>query len=208
MDRAHSDAQVAERLRTTTQLLELTLLEVIDEAAGARRDGGRPERRGSRRIPRHDLPRLRIMGGINADRTALTRAAEVALNCLSTWGRRWRRAPSSAGAAYIGRVAPACVAVSVVSDQSARCGLPLVRDGPVLQQGTGRQGAVHEESCVPSKCTVRVPAHSASVSRRARVRPGARRARRSMTACAWAVPLVAAVTLPSGDQHGDDSTNA
>ncbi|WP_431964918.1 TetR/AcrR family transcriptional regulator [Actinacidiphila sp. bgisy160] len=82
MERAHSDAQVAERLRATTQLLELTLFEVIAEAQGR---GEIPAGQSAADLAGFlamAFQGLRVMGAINPDRAALTRAAEVALNCL------------------------------------------------------------------------------------------------------------------------------
>ncbi|CAM5645458.1 TetR family transcriptional regulator OS=Streptomyces viridochromogenes OX=1938 GN=ADK34_25750 PE=4 SV=1 [Streptomyces viridochromogenes] len=82
MERAHSDAQVAERLRTTTQLLELTLYEVITEAQGRGEIAADRSAADVAGFLVMTFQGLRVMGAINPDRAALTRAAEVALHCL------------------------------------------------------------------------------------------------------------------------------
>ncbi|WCN83077.1 TetR/AcrR family transcriptional regulator [Micromonospora sp. LH3U1] len=82
MERAHQDVRVAERLRSTTQSLELALYDLLAEA----------QLRGQITSDRSasdlagflvtSLQGLRVMGAINPDRPALTRYAEVALTCL------------------------------------------------------------------------------------------------------------------------------
>ncbi|MEU4474361.1 TetR/AcrR family transcriptional regulator [Micromonospora sp. NPDC023888] len=82
MERAHQDLRVAERLRSTTQSLELALYDLLAEA----------QLRGQITSDRSasdlagflvtSLQGLRVMGAINPDRAALTRYAEVALTCL------------------------------------------------------------------------------------------------------------------------------
>ncbi|MCG5466139.1 TetR/AcrR family transcriptional regulator [Micromonospora sp. NPDC053740] len=83
MERAHQDVRVAERLRSTTQSLELALYDLLAEA----------QLRGQITTDRSatdlagflvtSLQGLRVMGAINPDRAALTRYAEVALTCLN-----------------------------------------------------------------------------------------------------------------------------
>ncbi|SDN26878.1 TetR/AcrR family transcriptional regulator [Streptomyces wuyuanensis] len=82
MERAHSDAQVAERLRATTQLLELTLFEVITEAQGRGEIAADRSAADLAAFLAMTFQGLRVMGAISSDRAALTRAAEVALSCI------------------------------------------------------------------------------------------------------------------------------
>lgn len=82
MERARDDAQVAARLRSTTQALELALFDVIAEGQVR---GQVPADRSAADLARFlvaSLQGLRVMGAIDPDRAALTRSAEVALGCL------------------------------------------------------------------------------------------------------------------------------
>ncbi|MFB7272891.1 TetR/AcrR family transcriptional regulator [Streptomyces sp. NPDC056244] len=82
MERAHCDAQVSERLRSTTQSLEFALYDVLTQAQDRgeiRDDRSAADLAGFLTV---NLQGLRVMGAINPDRAALTRAAEVALTCL------------------------------------------------------------------------------------------------------------------------------
>ncbi|MFC8244553.1 TetR/AcrR family transcriptional regulator [Streptomyces chartreusis] len=82
MERARGDAQVAARLRSTTQALELALFDVIAEGQVR---GQVPADRSAADLARFlvaSLQGLRVMGAIDPDRAALTRSAEVALGCL------------------------------------------------------------------------------------------------------------------------------
>ncbi|MEV4754515.1 helix-turn-helix domain-containing protein [Micromonospora sp. NPDC049559] len=83
MERAHSDLRVAERLRSTTQSLELTLFDLLAE--GQLR-GDIPADRSASDLAVFlvtSLQGLRVMGAINPDRATLMRSAEVALRCLT-----------------------------------------------------------------------------------------------------------------------------
>ncbi|MFG3586378.1 TetR/AcrR family transcriptional regulator [Streptomyces sp. NPDC047990] len=82
MERAHDDARVGQRLRSTTRSLELALFDVIAE--GQLR-GRIPSERSAADLAAFlvtSLQGLRVMGAIDPDRAALTRSAEVALSCL------------------------------------------------------------------------------------------------------------------------------
>ncbi|WP_323373739.1 TetR/AcrR family transcriptional regulator [Plantactinospora alkalitolerans] len=82
MERAHTDLRVAERLRSTTQSLEVALFDVLAE--GQLR-GQIPTARSARDLANFlvtSLQGLRVMGAINPDRASLMRSAEVALTCL------------------------------------------------------------------------------------------------------------------------------
>lgn len=82
MERAHLDLQVAQRLRSTTQSLELALFDVIAEA---QLRGQIPADRNANDLAQFlvaTLQGLRVMAAINPDRETLMRSAEVALRCL------------------------------------------------------------------------------------------------------------------------------
>ncbi|WP_205650482.1 TetR/AcrR family transcriptional regulator [Actinoplanes solisilvae] len=82
MERAHLDKRVAERLRSTTQALELALFDTLAE--GQLR-GHIPADRDARDLAAFlvtSMQGLRVMGAINPDRATLMRSAEVALRCL------------------------------------------------------------------------------------------------------------------------------
>ena len=82
MERARDDAQVAARLRSTTQALELALFDVIAEGQVR---GQLPADRSAADLAGFlvaGLQGLRVMGAINPDRASLMRSAEVALTCL------------------------------------------------------------------------------------------------------------------------------
>ncbi|MDZ5446403.1 helix-turn-helix domain-containing protein [Micromonospora sp. 4G57] len=83
MERAQHDLRVAERLRSTTQSLELALYDLLAE--GQLR-GQIPANRSPGDLAGFlvtSLQGLRVMGAINPDRAALMRSAEVALSCLT-----------------------------------------------------------------------------------------------------------------------------
>ncbi|MEU8333062.1 TetR/AcrR family transcriptional regulator [Micromonospora sp. NPDC048839] len=82
MERAQQDLRVAERLRSTTQSLELALHDLLAEAQA--RGQIKPDRSASdlAGFLVTSLQGLRVMGAINPDRALLTRYAEVALTCL------------------------------------------------------------------------------------------------------------------------------
>ncbi|GIF63604.1 TetR family transcriptional regulator [Asanoa ishikariensis] len=82
MERAHFDPRVVDRLRSTTQSLELALYDLIAEA---QLRGQIPADRNAGDLAGFlvsTLQGLRVMGAINSDRAALMRSAEVALHCL------------------------------------------------------------------------------------------------------------------------------
>ncbi|MGW9196697.1 TetR/AcrR family transcriptional regulator [Micromonospora chersina] len=82
MERAQHDLRVVDRLRSTTQSIELALYDLLAE--GQLR-GQIPADRSASDLASFlvtSLQGLRVMGAINPDRAALMRSAEVALSCL------------------------------------------------------------------------------------------------------------------------------
>ncbi|MFE7168190.1 TetR/AcrR family transcriptional regulator [Streptomyces sp. NPDC057616] len=82
MERARDDAQVAARLRSTTQALELALFDVIAEGQVRGQIPGDRSAADLAGFLVAGLQGLRVMGAINPDRASLMRSAEVALTCL------------------------------------------------------------------------------------------------------------------------------
>lgn len=82
MERARDDAQVAARLRSTTQALELALFDVIAEGQVRGQIPGDRSASDLAGFLVASLQGLRVMGAINPDRASLMRSAEVALTCL------------------------------------------------------------------------------------------------------------------------------
>ena len=82
MERARGDAQVAARLRSTTQALELALFDVIAEGQVRGQIPGDRSASDLAGFLVASLQGLRVMGAINPDRASLMRSAEVALTCL------------------------------------------------------------------------------------------------------------------------------
>ncbi|ATO14161.1 TetR family transcriptional regulator [Micromonospora sp. WMMA2032] len=82
VERARDDLRVAERLRSTTRSLESALFDVLAEGQlrGQIRAGRSASDLAAFLVT--SLQGLRVMGGINPDRSALMRSAEVALSCL------------------------------------------------------------------------------------------------------------------------------
>jgi TetR/AcrR family transcriptional repressor of nem operon len=73
---------VVDRLRSTTQSLEMALYDLLGEAQVR---GQIPADRNARDLAGFlmtNIQGLRVMGAINSDRAALMRSAEVALSCL------------------------------------------------------------------------------------------------------------------------------
>ncbi|NUP32883.1 MAG: TetR/AcrR family transcriptional regulator [Streptomycetaceae bacterium] len=82
MERARDDGQVAARLRSTTQALELALFDVIAEGQVRGQIPGDRSAADLAGFLVTSLQGLRVMGAINPDRASLMRSAEVALTCL------------------------------------------------------------------------------------------------------------------------------
>jgi TetR/AcrR family transcriptional repressor of nem operon len=82
LERAHHDPRVAERLQATTRSLESAFFDTIAEAQlrGQIPPGRSPADLAAFLVT--TLQGLRVMGAVDPDRAALTRSAEVAMQCL------------------------------------------------------------------------------------------------------------------------------
>ncbi|SCE73087.1 transcriptional regulator, TetR family [Micromonospora coriariae] len=83
MERAHQDLRVAERLRSTTQCVELALYDLLAEGQLRGQISTDRSARDLASFLVTSLQGLRVMGAINPDRATLMRSAEVALSCLN-----------------------------------------------------------------------------------------------------------------------------
>ncbi|HTF07294.1 MAG TPA: TetR family transcriptional regulator [Asanoa sp.] len=82
VERAHFDARVVDRLRSTTQSLEMALYDLLAEAQVRGQIPADSSARDLAGFLMTSIQGLRVMGAINSDRAALMRSAEVALSCL------------------------------------------------------------------------------------------------------------------------------